>query len=157
MIWKCQKGVTLIEVLVGLVLLAVICISSLGFFSYGLGGIGREGNRRAALERVRERMEQLLAGNAASLPSLDGPSVKYWCSAGDPCAAWSTATQTQTVPVNNLGNQRMETTAKSVDDPTAGTNNYNDAWELGVKVWYVPTGGTDDDYHRVFLKTLRAR
>ena len=153
-----KKGISLIEVLVGMVLLAVICISSLGFFSYGMGGIGREGNRRAALERARDRMEQLLAADAASLPSLNGPSMKSWCDNGDPCTNWVTTSRTQTVPVGSLGNLPMETTAQPVHDPTAGTtNNFNDAWELGVKVWYTPRAGTDDEFNRVYLKTLRAR
>ena len=156
--FSCQKGVSLIEVLVGLVLLSVICISSLGFFSYGMGGIGREGNRRAALERARERMEQLLAADATSLPPVSGASVKSWCSNGDPCTSWSTSSQTQPVTVNQLSTQPMETTAQPVHDTSAGTpSSFNDAWELGVKVWYTPGTGSDDNFNRVYLKTLRAR
>ena len=155
MIWKCQKGVSLIEVLVGLVLLAVVCVSAFGFFSTGLGGIAKEGNRRAALERARERMEQVFETDPTLLAPRDG--AKYWCSSGNPCTNWSGASSAQTVAVNNLANQRMETTLLGIHDTSAGTPaTFYDAWEIGVKVWFTPNINNDDDYNRVYIKSLRA-
>ncbi len=151
-----EKGVTLVEVLVGIILLSVICIASLGFFTFGLGGMAKEGNRRAALEQARARMEQLLSSDASALPTLDG--TKYWCSAGDPCTTWSNTSAAQTVTVNDLTGMRIETTGQGVHDASAGTPvGFYDAWELGVKVWFTPRINNDDDYNRIYIKTLRAR
>ena len=156
---KSEKGVSLIEVMVGLLLLAAVCLSTLSYFAYGLGGIGLQGNRRAALERARERMEQLLVANTQTdFPAIDG--TKYWCASGDlpnSCTSWPSANTAQLATVNDLQNMRMETTVQGVDDLSAGTNNFNDAWELGVKVWYTINTNFDDDHNRVYLKTLRAR
>lgn len=148
-----QAGTSLVEVLVGIVLLAVVCISSLTYFAYGLGGIGKQGNRRAALERARERLEQILAAGGGGLPNFNGTS--YWCQDGNPCTSWiaSESPISQTVTVNDLEAQRMETKVKALDDPSAGTATL-DVWEVGVKVWYT-SETTDTDHHRVYLKTLR--
>ena len=156
-IWKCERGVTLIEVLVGLLLLSAVCLSTLTYFSYGLVGIGQQGHRRAALERARERLEQVLSTSTAQLPARDG--LKYWCSAGNPCTTWtpSGAAIVQTAAVDDLASQRMETTAQGVHDASAGTPvGFYDAWEIGVKIWFTSRTNNDDDYNRVYVKTLRA-
>ncbi len=148
-----REGVSLIEVMVGLVLLAAVCISSFGYFAYGLGAIGNQGNRRAALERARERLEQLLAANPGDLPPFNG--TRYWCSAGSPCTTWTNSVTpfAQTVSVNDIPSRRIETSAQAVDDPSAGTTTL-DAWEFSVKVWF-SSDLNDDDLHRVYLRTLR--
>ena len=150
-----REGVSLIEVLVGLLLLSVVCISAFGYFAYGLGAIGKQGNRRAALERARERLEQLMAAQVGELPGLDGQT--YWCSAGSPCTTWTPSENVpiaQTVAVNDLPSQRMETSVRGVDDLSAGTATL-DTWNVGVKVWFT-SDLTDDDFHRVYLRMLRS-
>lgn len=154
-ILKSQKGVSLIEILMGIVLLALISICTLSYFAFGLGGIGKQGNRRAALERARERLEQMMSASLpGQFPAQDGQ--RYWCNAGNPCTSWATSGTpiAQTVSVDDLPAQRMETSVQWVDDPAAGTVN-SDTWELSVKVWFTPNVTTDNDYNRVYIRTLR--
>ena len=157
LIFHSEKGVTLVEILVGIILLTIVCISSLNFFAYGLGGIGKEGNRRAAMERARQQIEQIISTAAAQLPARDGN--QYWCSNGNPCTSWtlSGAPIAQTISVNDLPSQRMETRVQGVHDPSAGTPiTFYDAWEIGVKVWFTSNTNLDDDFNRVYIKTLRS-
>ena len=150
-----QKGVSLIEILMGIVLLTLISICTLSYFAYAVGGIGKQGNRRAALERARQRLEQLMAASLpGQFPAQDGQ--RYWCNAGDPCTSWtpSAAAIAQTISVDDLPTQRMETSVQWVDDPSAGTGG-SDTWALSVKVWFTSNVTTDNDYNRVYLRTLR--
>lgn len=149
----------MVEVLIAILVVAVAAIAALSYFSYGLGGIGREGNRRAALERARERMEQLMA---ADVTALEPPGMGvYWLRcAGSPCA-WTLSTAapspSETVPVDDLPAQKIETTVQWVDDPAAQTTESNkDVLELGVKVWFTSNSGSDDDFNRVHIRTLRS-
>jgi len=149
----------LVEVLIAILVVAVAAIAALSYFSYGLGGIGREGNRRAALERARERMEQLMAADVAALEPPD--MAVYWlqCS-GSPCVWTLSSTApavSETVSVDDLPAQKIETTVQWVDDPAAQTTgSEKDVLELGVKVWFTSESGTDDDFNRVHIRTLRS-
>ena len=151
-------GAGLVEVLIGILIVVIAAIGTLSYFSYGLGGIGREGNRRAAMERARERMEELLAANVDQIAGtnlLDG-NIYWLICAGPPCT-WNrfAAAITEGVAVNDLLNQVMETRVQLMDDPPSNTS-LLDAVELSVKVWYTGNFGADDDNNRVYLKTLRA-
>ena len=156
-----EKGVSLIEVLVGMILIALISIASLSYFSSALGGIGKQGNRRAALERARERLEQIMAGSYSQIvPSVDsslapGAQPKFWLSCGGTNCTRTTAYVPETVLVNNLLSQRIESTVQWKDDNSAGTIAAPDTLEAGVKVWFTPNTASDDDYNRVYVKTLR--
>ena len=150
-----EKGVSLLEVLVGLILIAIICVCTLNYFAFGLGGMGKQGHRRAALERARERLEQLMAVAPSGLPPTDGE--KYWCKEGQPCSKWekSATPLSQTVRVSDFLAQPMQTTATAKDDSSAGTGTgFLDVWEFGVKVWFT-SNSADDDFNRVYLKTLK--
>lgn len=150
-----QRGVSLVEVLVALLIVVTAAIATLSYFAYGMGGIGEAGNRRAALERARERMEQVLEADQTQLEPPDG-DVRWVTFDG---AAWalSTAPVTETVPVDDLPAQTMETTVQWVDDPSAQTPaNPRDALVLGVKVWFTPDAASDDDFNRVYVRTLRS-
>lgn len=149
----------MVEVLIALLVMAVAAIAGLSYFSHGLGGIGREGNRRAALERARERMEQLMAADVAELEPPD--MVVYWlqCS-GSPCL-WTLSSAapaaSETVSVDDLPAQKIETTVRWVDDPAAQTTgSEKDVLELGVKVWFTSESGSDDEFNRVHIRTLRS-
>lgn len=151
-----QRGVSLVEILVALLIVVVASIAALSYFSYGLGGIGKQGNRRAALERARERLEQVMEADQAQLEPPDGEVhwVKFngagWDLSPDP------PDPPETVPVDELPAQLMETTVQWVDDPAAGTDaSARDALALGVKVWFTPDA-TDDDFNRVYVRTLRS-
>ena len=151
------RGATLIEVLVCFVLIAIACIASLSYFGNTRGFVSRTGNRRAALEQARDRLEQLMAAQIANLPPQNGNC--YYCTAAACVAAsWTvyacgTVPPADTVTTDSLANARRETTAQFVDDPSAGTAT-DDVYSFGVKVWFMP-GTTDDDSNRVYLRTLR--
>lgn len=152
-----RRGVSLVEVLIGLILLVVACLATLQYFAYGLGGVGTSGNRRAALERARQRLEQLLEANVDNIkPPTDGNTYWLRC-AGDPCA-WTVVNAApnppQTILVDELAAQPIETTVRWVDDPTV-TPGIPDTLELGVKVWFTQDFGTDDNFSRVHIRTLR--
>ena len=93
-----------------------------------------------------------MAANLGQLPALDGQL--RWCSSGNPCTAWSLAPAAQPIAVDDLPSQRLETTVQYVDDPSAGTTT-NDTLALGVKVWFIPGSTVDNEFNRVFVRTLR--
>ena len=149
-----KRGVSLIEVLIAMLVITVASIATLTYFSYAMGGIGRQGNRRAALERACERLEQLMVANITTVQPADG--ALYWLScAGSPCT-WtqSAAPVTERVAVDTLPNQPMQTTVRWVDDPSAGTVGL-DTLEFSVRVWFTGNAGNDDEFNRVHLRTLR--
>ena len=158
-----RKGVTLIEVLISMVLIALASIATLNYFAYAKGNVAKTGNRRAALERARERLEQLMAANISSLPQSDPslpqngqPVIQLACS-GTPCT-WNATATPEPVQVDDVSSQ-MVSTIQWKDDPSAGTTT-PDVVEFAVRVGFVPgwdptDPATDDDFHRVLTKTLR--
>ena len=140
-----------------ILIVVVASIAALSYFSYGLGGIGKQGNRRAALERARERLEQLMAADVLTLEPSD-QAVRWLKCAGSPCT-WTLSTTapspSETVAVDDLPAQKIETTVQWVDDPAANTGSTRDVLELGVKVWFTSNLGSDDDFNRVHVRTLR--
>ena len=155
-----KRGYTLVEVLVGILVVAVAAIGALSFFSYGWSGIARQGYRRAAAERAREQMEELAAADVAAF-AINNPSdgALYWliCN-GSPCV-WtqSNVRVVDNVSLGGLFNGQREITAQRVHDRTTETPPATlDAVELSVRVWFTANTGADDDFNRVQLKTLRA-
>ncbi|MBI4167505.1 MAG: type II secretion system protein [Candidatus Aenigmarchaeota archaeon] len=155
-----NRGVSLIEVLVGLVIVTVATIGALSFFSRGVGGIGKEGNRRAALEQARARLEQLMAAPITQVePSINGTLTpdnqpKYWISCANGSCTRTASYASETVSVDDLPNQRIESTVQWKDDSTADTTD-PDTLELTARVWFT-SNLVDDDSNRVYLKTLRS-
>lgn len=151
------RGVTLVEVLTAFVIVTVASVATLQYFGLPRGEIGKTGNRRAALERARERLEQLMASPIAQLPPRDGncyACADATCTAGSWAAyACGAAPPADAINVEDQGALRRETFAQYVDDPSAGTAGL-DLYEFGVKVWLTNTA-TDDDFYRVHLRTLR--
>ena len=165
--YSSRRGATLIEILLGLVIVAIASVATLQYFAYAKGNIGVQGNRRAALERARERLEQLLAANFNGIeptlqppPAVQNPVTWLTCT-GSPCA-WtkSLVRTTQTVAVDNFPSQPIETTVQWIDDPnspTASPGSFTpDKLEFGIKVWFTKNTAADDDLNRVFIKTLRS-
>jgi len=149
-----NRGVTLVEILIAAVIIILAIVASFSFFSYGKGGIHKQGNRRAAIEVARERIEELMAANLSEVRPPAG--LVYWLEfdcATLPCWDFNAAVTPETVLVNDLAAQRMETTAELIDDPSAGTATF-DAIEFGVKVWFTQNL-LDDDFNRVHLRTIR--
>ena len=147
------------ETLIGLLIVVIASIGTLMYFSHGLGGVRKQGDRRAALEIARQRLEQLMSANLPSTSPLRPPDTNPWwvtCS-GSPCTWTRFASQTtESVTVDTLANLPMATTVQWVDDPaSAGTQN---ALEFSIRVWFRvnPNLTNDDnDANRVLLKTLR--
>lgn len=154
------RGVSLIEVLISIVIIVVASIATLTYFGPTRGYIGRSGNRRAALERARERLDQLLAAALTDLPGVDSTLPQnaqplVWLTCGVSPCSWPSSNVAVAEPVDvedQLG-VRMETTFQWRDDPLANTTK-PDTVELGVKVWF-RAGSVDDGFNRVYVKTLR--
>ena len=157
-----KRGATLIEILIGIIIVAIASIATLSYFSYAKGGIGKTGNRRAALERARQRLEQLMEADVTSItPPADGAQHWFTCT-GTPCtwSAPSAVLVTQNVSVEDLPTQPIESSVQWVDDPSAGTSGPSgaviyDALAFDVKVWFTSNFGADDDFNRVHVRTLR--
>ena len=172
-----EQGVGLIEVLIGIVLVTVASLATLSYYSYGMGGVGKQENRRAALEIARQRLDQLMAATLTNIAGSDPTDPNYgklhWltldCST-NPCT-WGRTADTGTpgnpvpvpepggVLVNQLQNQRMQTTVQRIHDTAAGTSATTlDTVELSVKVWFTTNTNpvTDDNNsNRVHIRTLR--
>jgi prepilin-type N-terminal cleavage/methylation domain-containing protein len=158
-----KRGLSLIEVLLAIALIAVCSIGTLSYFSVGLGGVNRQGNRRAALERARQRMEQLVAAAPAEIrPPADGQT--YGVAACDGSekvkCSWKVVPSpaVQTVTVNDMAGLRMETSVRYIDDVDTAVPDHADVLVLGVKVWFVPSPSLlvdDADSQRVQLQALR--
>ena len=152
-----RRGVSLIEILLGLLIITIASISTLGYFSTGLGNIGKQGRRRAALERARERLEQVLSANVNQVAFQPPNGSQYWLTcAGTPCAWTRSAAQTtQTVSVDDMPSQTIETTIQATHDPSAGTGASTlDTLVFGVKVWFTPNAA-DNNLNRVYVRTIR--
>ncbi len=147
------RGVTLIEVLIAIVIIAIASVGMASQFSVGLGSVEKQGDRRGALELARQQMEQLLADPVTVLPPSDG--TLYYCNVS-PCTStsWVAGKPPRTVPVTHLGAMPCEVTGQWINDTTTGVP-ARQTVEFGVKVWFAP-GSSDDDFHRVYLKTLRS-
>lgn len=154
-----KRGVSIVEVLIAILIIVTASIATLTWFSYSLGNVGKQGNRRAALERARERLEQLMEANANQItPPTVGTTYWLTCTGGTPCT-WSAPSAlqvTQNVSVDDLPAQPLETTVQCTHDPSAGTPSGTcDVLEFGAKVWFTANTGADDDVSRVYLRTLR--
>ena len=149
------RGATLIEVLICFVLIAIACIASLSYFGNTRGFIGRTGNRRAALERARERLEQLMQVDPNTIKPSDFVEHTISC-AGGTCTIPAPALEK--VPVGGLPPQKIVSTIQCKHDPAAGTlGSTCDALEFSAKVWFTndQTWPEAED-HRVHIRTLRA-
>ncbi|MBI4436645.1 MAG: type II secretion system protein [Candidatus Omnitrophica bacterium] len=157
-----RRGVSLIEVLIGILIVTIASIGTLMYFAYAKGNIGKTGNRRAALERARQRLEQLMATNPDTLPAIDPGFSEdnqplFWLScSGNPCTWTPSLTQFKetNIQVDDLLTQDMETIVQWRNDPSAGTTT-PDVLEFSVRVWFIPNSTTDDDFNRVHVRTLR--
>ena len=157
-----KRGVTLIEVLLSIVIVAIASIATLTYFSHAKGGIGKTGNRRAALERARERLEQMMATPISSLPQIN-PSLppdgqlQFWAVCGNPCQFFSAPQGNDKVDVDDLLGQPIEATVqwKDEDPSVVNTPTTPDVLEFSVKVWFTPNTNIDDDFNRVHIRTLR--
>lgn len=156
-----QRGVSIVEVLIAILIVVVASIGTLSYFASGLGGVGKQSNRRAAMERARERLEQLMATDVNAIKPVDNNPRWVKCT-GSPCS-WSSSTSApspaaiEKIPVEDIGLQPIETTVQCVHDEAAGTPiGTCDTLELGAKVWFLGSYPADNnDFHRVYLKTLR--
>ena len=167
-----RKGVSLVEILIGMIIVVVASIATLTYFSSALGNVNKQGNRRAALERARERLEQAMEANADDIkPTADGQMYELFCGVTNPCT-WTRSAAPVTIPtltgeptvVDDLSSL-IATTIQWIDDPAAGTNGPGgaiiyDTLVLDVRAGFVSSWDpsattTDDGFHRVHIRTLR--
>src|SRR3989338_68471 len=149
-----QEGVSLVETLIGILIVVIASIGTLAYFSSALGNVGRQSNRRAALERARERLEQLMAVDVNTIkpaivitspPTPNAQPVRWVSCTGATCGPALSSDPDNKVDVDDLANQPLASTIQWRDDPSAGTTGVPDVLELGVKVWLLP--GPDDNFH----------
>ncbi len=62
-----EKGTSLVEVMVAIVILALAILGGFVLFSYGRGQIDVQKNRRAAVQLAAQKLEGLKAGNYDSI------------------------------------------------------------------------------------------
>lgn len=153
-----QRGVSIVEALLGLAVVLIACLATLNYFAHALGGVGTSGNRRAALERARERLERLMAEPSGGVkPPADGQPHFISCP-GALCAVMN-GNPNETVPVDDWPAQPIETTVTWLDDvdtPPAPQVDEPDLLLFDVKVWFTSNAGLDDDANRVHLRTFRS-
>ena len=161
-----KEGATLVELLVALIIIALAATAGLSFFSSGLGSMGKQGNRRASLERARERLEQLMQTNVSSIkpPDIDVNVQRYLTctSVGNNPCTWTIVAAApnpyQTIAVDDLPAQKIEMAVRLVNDTTndtVGETPIPDTLELGVKVWFTSDATLDNDFNRVYIRELR--
>ena len=158
--YKQQTGVSLIEVLIGLIIVVVASIATLTYFSSALGNVNKTGNRRAALEQARQRLEQLMAVNVGTIkpnpPLLVGTAYFVSCNNAGTCGPPAAVDPNDTVTVDDLNGQKLQSTVACIHDPAAGTPiGTCDVLELSAKVWFIPGSTADNDFSRVHIRTLR--
>ena len=139
-----------------MIIVVIASVGTLTYFAYGMGNVGKSGNRRAALERARERLEQLMAINAALIKPSDFVVHTVICGATT-CSVLNAA---ETVPVDNLPLQKLVSTVQCVHDVSAGTPNGTcDVLELSAKVWFTSDfneyNDSRDRFNLVHIRTLR--
>ena len=151
------RGVSLIEILIGIIIVVIASIGTLTYFSSALGNVGRQSNRRAALERARERLEQLVAVNVTTIKPTDAQLYFVKCNTTGACGPVTLAADpTDTVLVDELAGQPVRSTVQCIHDAAAGTPAGTcDVLELSAKVWFMPGSTVDDDFNRVHVRTLR--
>lgn len=151
-----QRGVSLIEILIGILIVVVASIATLNYFAYVLGNVNKQGNCRAALEQARQRLEAMLvSSNDDMKPPNDGLSHWVACGSGSPCK-WVAANPNELVTTGHISGQLLQSTVRCTHDVSAGTPvGTCDVLELDAKVWFTTNTGADNDFNRTYLRTLR--
>ena len=145
-----RRGVSLVEVLLGILIVVIASIGTLTYFTYGVGNVGKSGNRRAALERARERLEQLMAVDPDLISPADEAEHPVTCNGG----ACAFGADPGPITINGI-ELTTASTVKWEDDPSAQTATLHDVLALSVEVWFTPNVTVHDDLNRVYIRTLR--
>jgi len=126
---KSEKGFTLLEMMVAIIIFAVVMIGGLSFFVYGRSDISREGHRRAALELASQRLEELKAADYSKIEPYSCYGVYdyavYYIHYSD---GWYVEDEdpNETVDIDNLTGQSIITTVQYEDvDPGDGIASYD--------------------------------
>jgi len=154
-----RRGVSIVEVLLALTIVLLACLATLNYFAYAMGGIGTAGNRRAALERARQRLERLMAEAPSTLKPETADGIAHWVSClTSPCGIVS-SDPGETVAVDDWPAQRIATIVtwlEDVDSVPAPQVDEPDVLVFDVKVWFTSNMAFDNDANRVHLRTIRA-
>ena len=153
-----RHGVSLIEILIAIIIVVIASIGTLTYFSSGLGNIGRQSNRRAALERARQRLEQLMAAEVTGMTPPPGPRRFVTCASTGFCGPPTQTEPNEKIDVEDIGPQPIRSTVECKDDAAAQTStNLCDVIELTARVWFLPVTSTSTCVNTscVELRTLR--
>jgi type II secretory pathway pseudopilin PulG len=142
-----RDGTSLVEVMVGCVILAVLALASAASLQYARSTSVLQRDRRTALELANSRLEDLRGAVYNNVkPSANNFNLYYLRRPGTNWVVSATATN-ETVVVNNRTRQRT-TTVRYVD-VDGGSTSY-DALRFNVSVQYGSSANT-----WVELETLR--
>lgn len=133
---KSNRGVTLIELMIAVMILSVVVLGGGMFFYHGRVNIIREGHRRAAIFAAGQRLEELKAAPWQEISPVDhnpyfdpGADNPYWITHGNNWKLQQSLSQDpgdsnfsyDLVAVDELVDQRMLTEARYRDEDADGT------------------------------------
>ena len=110
---RSQKGISLIEVMLAILILVIIVLGNASLFAYGAGQISQSKNTRVAVQLANQKLERLRADNNISIDIPDGETIEN-IALGDVSYNQTTVTEDWgsykkvevTVRWTQMGNQR---------------------------------------------------
>jgi len=127
-LFNSKSGITLIEVMIALIIIAIVILGGGMFFVYGRVQIVREAHRRAATLVASGRLERLKAADYSEITpeGFDPGSAPYWIVWNQEHNKWQSSEDPSYdyVMVDNLIDQKMVTQAWCIDDDGDGTYDY---------------------------------
>ena len=111
-----NRGTSLIEVMIALLLIALVILGGGMFFFYGRVNIVREAHRRAALLVASQRLEALKAADWDDIALLSSLSYQPYYITHSSDWALNLSETKETVTVDNLSDAQRVTEAQWVDD-----------------------------------------
>lgn len=73
---RSQKGISLIEVMLAILILVIIVLGNASLFAYGAGQISQSKNTRVAVQLANQKLERLRADNNISIDIPDGETIE---------------------------------------------------------------------------------
>jgi Tfp pilus assembly protein PilV len=141
-----NRGTSLIEVMIAILLIALVILGGGMFFFYGRVNIVREAHRRAALLVASQRLEALKAADWDLIAHNPLSYQPYYITHSSDWALNLSETK-ETVTVDNLSDAQMLTEAQYMDDD--GMNDSYDYLKITVRVEW-----SDPATNRVSLTSL---
>ncbi len=143
-----RQGGTLIEVAIGVLVLAILALGASMLYYQSWGSISVQRNRRAALVVASSRLEAMRAASYADIAPPTEDFNTYYVSASG--SGWSVADSDpgEEVTINRFDYPILTTVAYTDADPSDGVSSY-DYLTVRVSVGYRQADASD----RVVLET----